>query len=159
VLLELSLDVHLEPLIELVLNTLAIKWCAPKEEAFARLRDFLIERLRYYLETARKFRYDTVRAVLAAGWDPPLEALRRAEALEAIRDSQDFEALSIAAKRIKNILSKSAKADDWSPGEVDPAALAEAPEKELHRAYQSVTAQIGELKPGGVRPSGHVDYR
>ena len=33
--------------------------------------EFLEDRLRFYMETVLKFRYDTVRAILAAGWDVP----------------------------------------------------------------------------------------
>jgi glycyl-tRNA synthetase beta chain len=135
VLLELSLAVRLKPVLEQALNALNIRWRKPQAEVFSILLDFMLERLRYYLETTRKLSYDTVRAVLAAGWDPPLGALRRAEALQAMRGREDLEALSIAAKRIRNILSKSASASDWQPGEVDTALLQEGPEGGLYTAF------------------------
>ncbi len=135
VLLELSLAVRLKPVLEQALSALNIRWRKPQAEVFSSLLDFMLERLRYYLETARKLRYDTVRAVLAAGWDPPLGALRRAEALQAMRGREDLEALSIAAKRIRNILSKSASASDWQPGEVDTSLLQEGPEGGLYTAF------------------------
>jgi glycyl-tRNA synthetase beta chain len=135
VLLELSLAVRLSPVLERALNALDIGWRKPQAEVFSSLLDFMVERLRYYLETVCKLRYDTVRAVLAAGWDPPLGALRRAEGLEAMRGREDLEALSIAAKRIRNILSKSASASDWQPGEVDTSLLQEGPEGGLYTAF------------------------
>ncbi len=135
VLLEVSLAVRLKPMLEQALSALNIGWRKPQAEVFSSLLDFMLERLRYYLETARQLRYDTVRAVLAAGWDPPLGALRRAEALQAMRGREDLEELSIAAKRIRNILSKSASARDWQPGEVDTSLLQEGPEGGLYTAF------------------------
>ncbi len=149
VLLEFSLPISLRRVAEEAVNGLEIEWRRPKEEVFKSVLEFLGERLRYYLETVRLIRYDTVRAVLAARWDVPEEVLRRAEALEAIRSSQDFEALTIAAKRIKNILAKSAKASDWQPGEVDGGLLGEAEEIELHAASVAVRHRSGELFEAG----------
>jgi len=135
VLLELRLGIELKPTVERALNSLDIKWEKPREEVFKEVLDFLAERLRHYLETVRKLRYDTVRAVLAAGWDPPLEALKRAEALEALRHKPDFEAIAVAAKRIRNILAKSAKASDWTKGGVSVELLEEGPEGGLYTAF------------------------
>jgi glycyl-tRNA synthetase beta chain len=144
VLVENSLPIPLRPMVEQALNTLTIEWRRPQLEVYAGVVEFLGDRLRYYLESVRGLRYDTVRAVMAAGWDVPADAVRRTEALEAIRGGENFAALSIAAKRIKNILAKSATASDWQPGEVDAAALQEEPERELHTAYVAVAAEAGE---------------
>lgn len=65
---------------------------------------FLRERLNFYLKDVRGFAYDVVNAVLAAGADDVRDAIARAEALTAVRGSEDFAAISIAFKRIKNIL-------------------------------------------------------
>jgi glycyl-tRNA synthetase beta chain len=81
------------------------------------------------------FRYDTVRAALASGSDAPYDAFLRAQALHNLRGSENLEALCVAAKRIKNILAKSASQSDWSPGEVDESLLTEEAERELYRAY------------------------
>ena len=116
---------------------LDIQWRKPREEVRARVLDFFAERLRYYFESVREFRYDTVRAVVAAGADQPADAQARAEAMEALRGGEDFEALSAAAKRIRNILAKSATAADWQPGEVVPELLTEPQEKDLYEAYET----------------------
>jgi glycyl-tRNA synthetase beta chain len=149
VLVENSLAIPLRPLVDQALNVLTIEWRRPRLEVFVAVVEFLGERLRHYLETVRRLRYDTVRAVMAAGWDVPVDALRRAEALEAIRGGEDFEALSVAAKRIKNILAKSATASDWQPGEVDPAALEEEPERQLYAAYTVAAGEAGQLASTG----------
>jgi glycyl-tRNA synthetase beta chain len=65
---------------------------------------FLLERLHFYLKDVRGFAYDVVNAVLAAGADYVRDAIARAEALTAARESADFAAISAAFKRIKNIL-------------------------------------------------------
>lgn len=65
---------------------------------------FLRERLHFYLKDVRGFAYDVVNAVLAAGADDVRDAIARAEALTAVRGSEDFTAVSAAFKRIKNIL-------------------------------------------------------
>jgi glycyl-tRNA synthetase beta chain len=65
---------------------------------------FLHERLSFYLKDVRGFAYDVVNAVLAADADDVRDAIARAEALTAARESEDFAAISAAFKRIKNIL-------------------------------------------------------
>ena len=62
------------------------------------------ERLEFYLRDARGFAYDVVNAVLAAGSDDVVDAIARAEAVSAVRGSEDFASISVAFKRIKNIL-------------------------------------------------------
>ena len=95
----------------------------------------------YYFESIRKFRYDTVRAVVAAGADQPADAQARAEAMEALRGGEDFEALSAAAKRIRNILAKSATEADWEAGTVSLDLLTELQEKDLYAAYTQIAEE------------------
>jgi glycyl-tRNA synthetase beta chain len=66
--------------------------------------DFFNERLNFYLKDVRGVAYDVVNAVLAADADDVRDAIARAEALTAARESEDFAAISAAFKRIKNIL-------------------------------------------------------
>ncbi|MGA2276375.1 MAG: glycine--tRNA ligase subunit beta, partial [Terracidiphilus sp.] len=77
---------------------------ATKEAPRKQLNDFFRERLNFYLKDVRGFAYDVVNAVLAAGADDVRDAIARAEALTAARESADFAAISAAFKRIKNIL-------------------------------------------------------
>ena len=149
VLLEHSLPLTLREVLQEAVNVLDIQWQKPQGEVFAALRDFFEERLRYALETGYGVPYDTVRAALGAGWTSPLGALQRAQALEKIRGGENFAALSLAAKRIKNILAKSAKSSDWQPGDVDEKLLEAGPEQALHEAYQSVKPQADKLADSG----------
>jgi glycyl-tRNA synthetase beta chain len=65
---------------------------------------FLRERLHFYLKDFRGFAYDVVSAVLVAGANDVRDSISRANALTAVRGSEDFAAISAAFKRIKNIL-------------------------------------------------------
>jgi len=122
--------------------SLNAEWKEKRQTICDRTLEFFAERLRYYLESVRGYRYDTVRAVVAAGADQPADAQARAEAMEALRGGEDFEALSAAAKRIRNILSKSATAADWQAGEVAPELLTETQERDLHDAYGKIAGEV-----------------
>ncbi|HEV2133003.1 MAG TPA: glycine--tRNA ligase subunit beta [Terracidiphilus sp.] len=76
----------------------------PSPEINDQVSAFLRERLHFYLKDVRGFAYDVVNAVLAAGAADVRDAMARAEALKAVRGSEDFAAVSAAFKRIKNIL-------------------------------------------------------
>jgi glycyl-tRNA synthetase beta chain len=106
-----------------------------------RCAEFFREREDYYLRTAAGIPYDTARAVLAISWTGPFDRLSRATAIQRVRGSEDFDALTAAAKRIKNILAKSATSKDWQPGEIDASRLEPGPEAELYKAYLAVHDQ------------------
>jgi glycyl-tRNA synthetase beta chain len=145
VILDDSLAISLSASVSKAGGGLEVQWRKPREEVLTRVMDFLAERLRFCLSG---FRYDTVRAVLAAASDDPADARARAEAMEALRGGEDFEALSAAAKRIRNILAKSASAADWQAGEVSVELLAEAEEKELYAAFQNAAAEADRRRAG-----------
>jgi glycyl-tRNA synthetase beta chain len=91
---------------------------------------FFRERVEFYLKDVLSFRYDVVNAVLAAGADDVVDAVARAEAVSKARPSQDFESISVAFKRMKNILRQAEeKGMDWPAG-VD-RSLMTPPEQEL----------------------------
>jgi glycyl-tRNA synthetase beta chain len=70
------------------------------------LPGFFRERVEFYLRDVRGFAYDVVNAVLAVGYDDVRDAIARAEALTAVRGSEDFIAISAAFKRMNNILKQ-----------------------------------------------------
>jgi glycyl-tRNA synthetase beta chain len=127
----------------------------------AQIAAFLRERLHFYLKEVRGFAYDVVAAVLAAGADDVCDAIARADALTAVRGSEDFAAISAAFKRIKNILrqAEEKKFALGSPKDVTlsaeaqrlaDAAAALAPEvatlRQL-RSYNEALALIATLRP------------
>src|SRR5205807_9154988 len=74
-----------------------------KTKTLTLLYSFMRERQEFYLREAKGFDYDTVRAVMVSSADPDniVETIARAEAVAAVRGSEDFKQISIAFKRIK----------------------------------------------------------
>ena len=123
--------------------------------------EFLRERLQFYLKDVRGFAYDVVNAVLAAGADDVRDGIARAEALTAVRGSEDFAAISAAFKRIKNIL-RQAEEKGFAIGAAGGVKLAPeaqqladaaaflAPKVDVlrkERAYSQALAEIATLRP------------
>ncbi len=103
------------------------------------LMEFFTERLRFFL--SRGYRYDELNAVFgAAGLDSPVSDLvKRLEALSRFRSSEDFQALSLAFKRVGNILA------GQTPGDVDPAFFFEDDEKKLYEEIEKLRSRADEL--------------
>ena len=78
------------------------------------IRVFLRERLEFYLRDALGFKYDVVNAVLTAGADDVVDAVARAQAVTKVRPSPDFESISVAFKRMKNILRQATESANRS---------------------------------------------
>jgi glycyl-tRNA synthetase beta chain len=148
VILEFNLPINLRELIKGSYARLNLGAKRPGNEVYEPLLDFLRDRLRYYLENIRGFRYDTVRAVVAAAGDVPLDVLARVEAMEALRGGEDFEAVCAAAKRIRNILTKSATAADWQAGELEASLLKEREEIDLEQAYRAIAMEVARYRGG-----------
>jgi glycyl-tRNA synthetase beta chain len=127
------------------------------------VRAFFRERLEFYLRDARGFAYDVVNAVLAAGSDDVVDALARAEAVTKVRPSADFESISVAFKRTKNILRQASEAGREIAPTVESALLKEPAERDLaaqvpetakrveslrvDRNYEAALLEIAKLRP------------
>ena len=94
--------------------------------------EFLLDRARYYLRDREGFAYDEVNAAFAAGSDDLGDAVKRIEAIRALRKTKNFEPLAVSFKRIRKILEKAGPASVWKLSSVQPALLAEEAERELH---------------------------
>jgi len=86
------------------------------QEKSEKLITFFRERVEFYLRDVRGFAYDVVNAVLAAGYDDIRDAIARAEALTAVRGSDDFIAISAAFKRMNNIIRQAYEKEIWREG-------------------------------------------
>ena len=113
------------------------------DEAIA---NFMRERLEFYLRDARGFAYDVVNAVLAAGADDVVDAIARAEAVREVRGSEDFASISVASKRIKNILRQARETNKAVAGQLDSSALTEDEEKKLAAEIPVIAAKARELR-------------
>jgi glycyl-tRNA synthetase beta chain len=95
--------------------------------ATGELRDFLLDRMKYYFREIRGFKYDEVNAVLALDSAGDVEA--RLTALAAVRPTENFEPLAASFKRIKNILKQ---ANFQLVADLDTALLEPGPERDLY---------------------------
>jgi glycyl-tRNA synthetase beta chain len=107
---------------------------------------FLKDRLEFYLRDVRGFRYDVVNAVLATDADDVQSAIARAEALTAVRGSEDFLAVSAGFKRIKNILRQAAEKGISTDTRVLEDNLTEVEERELYSVMLHLTPEAQALE-------------
>src|SRR5579863_4420170 len=70
------------------------------------VREFLRERLEFYLRDALGFQYDVVSAVLASGSEDVVDAVSRAQAVKNVLHMPEFHAIAAACKRMRNILKQ-----------------------------------------------------
>jgi glycyl-tRNA synthetase beta chain len=122
------------------------------EKKFAReikyeeaIRAFFRERLEFYLRDHLGYKYDVVNAVLAAGADDTVDAVARAEAVSKVRGSADFDSISVAFKRIKNILRQANEAGRRI-GSVDPNAFREEAERDLGTRIPEIASAADRLR-------------
>jgi glycyl-tRNA synthetase beta chain len=148
-----------EPALPLTLGDV-VDAASASEAVRVKVEVFFAERLEFYLREAKGQAYDVVKAVLAAGANDVRDAVARAEAVTAVRGSEDFAAVSAAFKRMKNILAQAAEKGDLPQGDEDaggahPAEtiLIEQAEqigedvKELGRDYVAALETIATLRP------------
>ena len=109
---------------------------------FGELMAFFSQRLEPVLAESG-YRFDEVRAVLAAGLDDVLDAERRLDALKNIRKKPDFEPLITGFKRAGNILKQARKKKIGIEGlEINEQILKEPEEIELYRKYMMTRADV-----------------
>lgn len=139
------------------------------EDYIFSVESFFKERLEFYLRDVLGYAYDVVNAVLAAGSDDVVDAVERARSVAAVRGSEDFTSISVAFKRMKNILRQARETGKW--GEVQQQAgsvrvikdTGEPAEKELaiqamstaeivkrlreQKEYEQALTEISKLRP------------
>jgi glycyl-tRNA synthetase beta chain len=111
-------------------------------ETASKMQAFFVERVEFYLREAKGQAYDVVKAVLAAGADDVRDAVARAEAVTAVRGSDDFAAVSSAFKRMKNILSQAKEKGIAARPNVDAALLTEPTEKALAERSAELAGRV-----------------
>jgi glycyl-tRNA synthetase beta chain len=123
-------------------------WKGPQSRLATDIGLFFADRVNFYLQEVRNFAYDIVNAVWRASVDDVKDAIARAEALRAVRDSEDFKAISAAFKRIKNIVRQAEEKGEvfaaWQDGELS-RKLPEAEEQALINAFNEVTGKVNQL--------------
>ncbi|MDQ0286708.1 glycyl-tRNA synthetase beta chain [Desulfofundulus luciae] len=106
-----------------------------REQVISHLMDFFAQRLKGIFAD-RGLSYDTVEAVLAAGFDDLAGAWQRAQAVEIFRDEPHFEAVLTAFTRAHNLSRKHGSTT------VDPAALVHPAEAALYQKLKEVQEEV-----------------
>jgi glycyl-tRNA synthetase beta chain len=108
--------------------------------------EFLLDRARFVLKERGSLAYDEVNAVLAAGADDLVDAVRRMEAVRAIRKTKNFEPLAVSFKRIGKIIEKAGPEAGWKLTAVRPDLFAEEAERDLHTRAAAAMKEVEKHK-------------
>jgi len=107
----------------------------PAEDVKKEVLEFFKGRLQNQL-IAQGYAYDTVDAVLATDIDNLADAVQRVKALEDFRKNPEFEPVSIAFKRVDNILK------DFQNGQVDINLLSTEAEIRLFSSFDDIKTRV-----------------
>jgi glycyl-tRNA synthetase beta chain len=111
-----------------------------------KIRSFFAERLEFYVREVRCQAYDVAIAVLVAGADDVRDAVARAEAVTAVRGSENFVAVSSAFKRMKNILAQAKEKGIVAGSHVNAALLTDPAEKALAARSAELADRVSRLR-------------
>jgi glycyl-tRNA synthetase beta chain len=111
--------------------------------------EFLLDRARFVLRETGGLAYDEINAALAAGSDDLVDAIRRMEAVRAIRKTKNFEPLAVSFKRIRKILEKAGPESGWKLSSVRSDLFAEEAERELHARASAAMKEVEQQKRAG----------
>jgi glycyl-tRNA synthetase beta chain len=112
------------------------------EELVRKIEVFFAERLEFYLREVKGQAYDVVKAVLGAGSDDVRDAVARAEAVTAVRGSEDFAAVSAAFKRMKNILAQAKEKGELPQGDAGQSEAVHAAQRELMTKEEEIADRV-----------------
>jgi glycyl-tRNA synthetase beta chain len=122
---------------------------SPEDKVGEWVNTFFRERLEFYLREVRGFAYDVVNAVLASRADDVVDTIARAEAVTAVRKSEDFEAISVSFKRMKNILRQAREAKHNPAQEFAPTMAREKEEITLSGQMPHIAGTADRLRTEG----------
>src|SRR6185369_900887 len=101
-------------------------------------------RARFVNLMGSSFAADAVDAAIAAGFDDLVEVRARIAALADFKSHPDFEPLTVAVKRVGNIIKEGVDAP------VDPSLFQDDAEGVLYEAIQKVKISVGGLMTSGA---------
>ncbi len=138
ILIERQIHLSLKNLIQENLNLLAPFLSEIPKEIINDLLSFFKARFKNEL-ISRGHEYDSIDAAMAASFDSIYDCYQRVLALSSVRKQPEFEPISIAFKRVMNILK------EFKGGEVKPELFDMSEEGELYFAFLQVKEQISPL--------------
>ncbi|MEE9913078.1 MAG: glycine--tRNA ligase subunit beta [Deltaproteobacteria bacterium] len=107
----------------------------PAEDIKKDVLDFFRGRLQNQL-IAQGYAYDTVDAVLSTDIDDLVSVIEKIQALQAFRQNPEFEPISVAFKRVDNILK------DFREGQTDVNLLSHEAEIKLFSALENIKLRV-----------------
>lgn len=110
------------------------------------IRDFLLERARYYLRERFGYSYDEINAALAVDADDLLDAEARISALRAVRRTPTFLKVISSFKRIRNILDQAGGSQQWVRLTVRPELFEHPAEELLFGSLQQLSQRFEDLR-------------
>jgi glycyl-tRNA synthetase beta chain len=151
ILAETGVALNIENIITMSAGELKNDIAVLSTKTAAKVAAFFDERIEFYLRDIKGFTYDVVAAVLAQpnyayGFNTVRDAIARAEAITAVRGSEDFLAVSAAFKRMKNILTQATAKGDIAASTVDHDLLLDPAEKLLAVTASAAASAIEELQ-------------
>lgn len=141
IILDKGLNLPLKALIGQALDNYQSKVELDKEKLTQEIYSFFEQRIRNIL-TENGYRYDVIEAIITAGYDNLQETLLRAEALEEIKKTANFNKLLTAFTRANNLCKKAGKIS------INNEYIVENVEKNLYekvvKAQVEVNKAVGE---------------
>ncbi len=142
IILDKGYRLSLQSLIDGSLKLLSAKLTRPKEQVASDVLDFF--RARFVNLTGSSYAADAVDAAIAAGFDDLVDVRDRIAALAEFKTHPDFEPLTVAFKRVGNIIKKGVDAP------VDPSLFEDDAERALYEATQTVKSSADGLIASGA---------
>jgi glycyl-tRNA synthetase beta chain len=142
IILDKGYRLSLSSLIDGSLNLLDAKLTRPKEQVASDVLEFF--RARFVNLMGSSFAADAVDAAIAAGFDDLVEVRARIAALADFKSHPDFEPLTVAFKRVGNIIKEGVDAP------VDPALFQDDAEGGLYEAIQKTKNSVDGLMTSGA---------
>ncbi len=124
----------LAALIAQALNLLAAKLTRPREQVAADIGEFF--RGRFVNLLANDYPADVIEAAVSAGFDDLVQVRARIAALTEFKSHPDFEPLTVAFKRVGNIIKEGLDAP------ADPGLFLDSAENGLYGAFQTVQSSV-----------------
>ncbi|NVM21599.1 MAG: glycine--tRNA ligase subunit beta [Desulfobacterales bacterium] len=149
IMLARGVSCSLEGLIHKSLSLFGDKISKGTEETAQQLLSFFQHRMEHRL-AEYGFAKDLIAAVTTASIDNIPSVLKRAEALQGLKATPDFEPLAVAFKRVANIIRQAGQRGDIALGtaraqtRTDPALFQAPCEHDLYNAFQKVKQEISE---------------
>ncbi len=135
IIIESDFNIDIKPLLSKSLELYLVEE-DKKEDILNKLKEFLMQRFRYYCSEYKEIDYDILNAVLKTEFTNILLAFDRTKAIKKAKYNENFKKLILSYKRVKNIIK------DKEYDEPDTELFQDSEEKELWEIFQAVEEEV-----------------